>query len=478
MFPPFPQKEAFLLCQKVFNGLREGLFKIEQTSELSEERRDQGVMLGILVCSSEAEPEKKINLLALSGNAKTFRILGDNPLNLTVVPSIVSSEKINQALSQNDYEIHQLTNQINQLKKEAGSQQKSAELKQKRLTLCNQSLEKVNSLYFFHTAGGKVLSLTEILEKSNKGRLAPTGTGDCTAPKLLDYAFSNSYKPLSMCEFFLQIGDIKGITDLSTEEFTGNSTDLSTGLSTKEKICGKLYPPCDERCGLILPEMLGLNILYRDEAICVVNKQSGLLSVPGRGPDKADCIESRLKRLFPDCIQQPAVHRLDMETSGLLILAFTKEAHRELNKQFEAGLVQKEYVALLDGILAQKGIPAEGQMELYFRLDVDNRPHQIWDEVYGKKAVTQWQILDVEKYHSPDGQTKNVTRIRFIPHTGRTHQLRLASADSHGFGVPIIGDTLYGKCLPGERLMLHAKKISFIHPVSGERMNFTCNEDF
>ena len=94
-------------------------------------------------------------------------------------------------------------------------------------------------------------------------------------------------------------------------------------------------------------------------------------------------------------------------------------------------------------------------MELYFRLDIENRPHQIWDSVYGKKAITEWKILDVEKYLSPLENKKNVTRVLFIPHTGRTHQLRLASADSHGFGVPIIGDTLYGHCEPDERLMLH-----------------------
>jgi tRNA pseudouridine32 synthase/23S rRNA pseudouridine746 synthase len=241
-----------------------------------------------------------------------------------------------------------------------------------------------------------------------------------------------------------------------------------------------LTPPCDERCGILLPAMLGLRILYRDDAICVVNKQSGLLSVPGRGEDKQDCIESRFRRLFGDKVEikQPAVHRLDMETSGIMILVFTKEAHRELNRQFEAKEVQKEYVALLDGVLPKMGIAPHGTMELFFRLDVDNRPHQIWDAENGKSAVTEWQILGVERYHAPDGTTRNVTRVLFMPHTGRTHQLRLASSDSHGFGCPIIGDTLYGHCDEGERLMLHAKKISFTHPLTGERMIFECEPEF
>ena len=110
--------------------------------------------------------------------------------------------------------------------------------------------------------------------------------------------------------------------------------------------------------------------------------------------------------------------------------------------------------------------------------DVDNRPHQIWDEVYGKKAITEWNVLDVEKYTAPDGSRRDVTRIQYIPHTGRTHQLRLVSADSHGFGMPIIGDTLYGRCEPGERLMLHAKKITFPHPRTGEKVTFECKEPF
>ena len=226
--------------------------------------------------------------------------------------------------------------------------------------------------------------------------------------------------------------------------------------------------------------MLGLRILYQDEAICVVNKQSGLLSVPGRGEDKQDCIESRFRRPFGDRVEivQPAVHRLDMETSGIMILAFTKEAHREMNRQFEAKEVHKEYVALLDGVLPKKGIAKHGQMELFFRLDVDNRPHQIWDAENGKSAVTEWEILGVERYHAPDGTTRNATRVKFMPHTGRTHQLRLASADNHGFGTPIIGDTLYGKCDEGERLMLHAQKIEFTHPTTKERMTIECAPEF
>ena len=244
------------------------------------------------------------------------------------------------------------------------------------------------------------------------------------------------------------------------------------GRDTKNKTNGTSYPPCDERCGYILPSILGVEILYRDNDIIVVNKESGLLSVPGRGEDKADCVEARVQALFPDVIQQPAVHRLDMETSGILVLARNKEAHKNLEMQFAAGMVHKKYEALLDGIL--KGRP-EGHIELKFRLDLDNRPHQIYDEENGNIGITDWKKLGVEKWTNPEtGEIKTVTKVLFEPKTGRTHQLRLASSHEKGLGIPILGDSLYGKCKPGERLMLHACEIEFKHPKSGEIMKF-CN---
>ena len=207
-------------------------------------------------------------------------------------------------------------------------------------------------------------------------------------------------------------------------------TEMFYGRDSGYRICGKTYGPCDERCALILPEILGLNILYRDDSIIVVNKQSGLLSVPGRGPEKQDCVVNRFRRLFPEAILQPSVHRLDMETSGLLVLAFTEDAHRNMNRQFENREVKKEYIAVVDGKLPENFAP-DGQMELFFRVDIENRPHQIWDAVHGKNAVTEWHRIGEESYTAPDGSKRCVTRIKFIPHTGRTHQLRLAAADSH-----------------------------------------------
>lgn len=430
-------------------------------------------MLGVLVCTDENG--KSTALAALSGTTKTLRItknvlcihehseaktesVRSETMSITVVPPIVSAEKIADALRENDELIHKLTEKIVCVK--SSDSEKTApildKLRAERKKLCATSLKNVFALYTFFCIDGKKRNLSEICAEYNKSNLPPTGTGECCAPKLLDYAFRRHMHPISLAETIFP----------------------AKKDANEQKNAVRLVPPCDERCGILLPALLGLRILYRDDDIIVVNKQPGLLSVPGRGEDKQDCIESRVKRLFPHCIAQPAVHRLDMETSGILILAFTKEAHRTLSKQFEQKEVEKKYIALLDGIPAKKGIANHGHMELFFRLDIENRPRQIWDRENGKRAVTEWHILNIERYTDPDGKTRNAARILFMPHTGRTHQLRLAAADSHGFGIPIIGDSLYGTRADGERLMLHARNITFTHPTSGKRITIECAEDF
>lgn len=487
MFPPFDEEKAFLILEKIIAGLDSGLVKRLQLAKESEERKSHGIMIGAAICEDsvcEGEKKREIILCTVSGITQklefsdefekkllslSFRMAHDQPQNHTnsnipceppktafiFVEPIVSPEKINDAIKKNDYEIHELTKKINALKskrKISDNKYKSMSdeekcLSEKRLKLCDESLNSVFSLYSFHCADGKIRTLNQIcgINITNEKKLPPTGTGDCSAPKLLDFAFKNNYKVLSLCEVFY-------------------------GKDNATKVSGKKYPPCDERCGLILPSILGLKIIYRDQELVVLEKPSGLLSVPGRGEDKQDCVVSRFKRLFPDAIEQPSVHRLDMETSGLMVLARTKETHRDLNRQFEQKEVYKEYEALLSGTIPDE--KASGTLELYFRLDVENRPHQIWDEVYGKKAITEYHKIREEEYISPSGKKIVASRIKFIPHTGRTHQLRLASADFHGLNIPIIGDTLYGKCEKGERLMLHATVLEFTNPKTGKRMHF------
>lgn len=444
MFPPFDEEKAFSVLQKIVALLDSGTAQRFQLSKESKERKNHGIMIGAAVCKDKENRE--VVLCTLSGITRKL-IFSDN--SFIFVEPIVPQEKINAAIQKNDKEIHELTEKINALKanrKISENKYKSMTneetlLSEKRLKLCNESLNQVYKLYDFHCFDGKTRNLLEIC----KDKLPPTGTGDCSAPKLIDFAFKNNLKIISLCEVYY-------------------------GKENKTKKQGEKYSPCDERCGLILPAMLGLKIIYRDKELVVVEKPSGLLSVPGRGENKQDCVVSRFRKLFPDAIEQPSVHRLDMETSGLMVLARTKETHRALNRQFEEKQVYKEYEALLSDTIPDEN--KNGTLELYFRLDIENRPHQIWDSINGKKAITEYHVIDEEPYISPSGNKIIASRVKFIPHTGRTHQLRLASTDSHGLNVPIIGDTLYGKCEKGERLMLHATVLEFTHPTTGERMRF------
>jgi len=200
-------------------------------------------------------------------------------------------------------------------------------------------------------------------------------------------------------------------------------------------------------------------IIHEDPLFVVVDKPSGLLSVPGLGPENQDCVVSRIKALYPGCIEFPSVHRLDQDTSGLLVVARTAEAHRNLSIQFMEKLVGKRYIALVDGVVKE----TSGVIELFFRLDPDNRPYQVYDPEGGKKGITRWRNLGVE-----DGKT----RIEFMPQTGRTHQLRLHSAHEKGLGYPIVGDRLYGTGTQPGQLKLHASVLRFRHPETRKSMEF------
>lgn len=448
MFPPFPQESARHYCQRLISLIEKGTVLLKQCGRESLERKGQGLMIGALVCwEKTGRSGRRVLLYAVSGNNKELELnkTASNPFveKTIFVPSIVSSDKIEAALQENDLKIHELTERINKLTVVSKTLPERKALIAERRVLTDESLRKVFSLYNFTCFDQRKVTLDEIIKKHG-GHLPPTGTGDCCAPKLLSYAFANGLEPVSMDEVYY-------------------------GRDTVHKKNGISYEPCDERCGFILPSIIGLEILYCDKDLVVVNKPSGLLSVPGKGEDKKDCVEARLRRLFSQAPEQPAVHRLDMETSGILICALNPEAHRNLNEQFAAGQVHKKYIALLDGILHGK---PEGRTELPFRLDTDNRPHQIYDKINGKIGITEWKKI---------GVFSGLTRIEFSPLTGRTHQLRLAAScpvEKGGLGIPIAGDSLYGTCHEGQRLMLHASEINFRHPVSGREMHITCEPDF
>ena len=202
-----------------------------------------------------------------------------------------------------------------------------------------------------------------------------------------------------------------------------------------------------------------ISILYAEHNFVVVDKPPKFLSVPGRGPDMDDCVVARVRDLFSHARGPISVHRLDVETSGLMVLALTRETHRQLSMQFEQRNVGKRYTALLGGHVKKE----KGHIELAFSLDWPNRPKRVYDPEKGKLGITDWEVVNIET---------ESTRVTFYPITGRTHQLRVHAAHELGIGHPIIGDTLYGNEELGDRLMLHSSHLSFDHPNTGQRLCF------
>lgn len=208
-----------------------------------------------------------------------------------------------------------------------------------------------------------------------------------------------------------------------------------------------------------------VRIVHEDRDFVVVEKASGFLSVPGRGPEKSDCVCARVRERYPECIPNPEVHRLDMDTSGLMVLALNADTHRTLSEQFRLRRTRKRYTALLDGELEAEG----GTIELKFRLDLENRPRQIHDAEEGKLGVTHWERVSTES---------GLTRVLFVPVTGRTHQLRVHAAHELGLGIPIVGDPLYGRGTGPGQLKLHACELGFKHPRTGDSISFQSNPPF
>lgn len=306
--------------------------------------------------------------------------------------------------------------------------------------------------YTFLNQEKKEKSLAEIF----KDVIPPAGSGECAAPKLLQYAFLHNLKPIAMAEFWW-----------------GDSP------KSEVRVHGNFYPACRGKCKPILGHMLEgietdpnpmlentafgqvLETIYEDEAIVIINKPAEFLSVPGKNVQ--DSVQFRLQLKYPDATGPLTVHRLDMSTSGLMLIAKTKEHHEFLQRQFIKRKVKKRYTALLDGIIADD----EGVIDLPLRVDLDDRPRQLVCYEHGKNAVTKWKVIE---------RKDAKTLIHFFPITGRTHQLRVHSAHPLGLNTPIVGDDLYGK--KGERLHLHAALIEFVHPVSREVVYFEKEADF
>ncbi|MBD1828910.1 pseudouridine synthase [Microcoleus vaginatus GB1-A2] len=341
-------------------------------------------------------------------------------------------------------------------------------LKQRRKELSRELQTQMHAAYTLVNFLGTSRSLSSLMPTNS----IPTGTGDCCAPKLLHCAAVNNLKPLAMAEFWW--GPPSG--DKIQGEFYGACGDrcqplmgfLLSGLAQNpivsninEGVTGGLdSPPTSNNfyCATgILQITRMLPIIYEDKWLVAVNKLTGLLSVPGRYLENQDSVLSRLRNLFPDSFDLTAVHRLDWETSGILLLARDKETSRQLRQQFEKKQVHKVYEAVLSGTVNVD----TGTIDLPLWGDPENRPYQQVNWECGKPSVTRFQVMAREGNH---------TRIEFWPLTGRTHQLRVHAADVRGLGIPILGDRLYGCRAAANRLHLHARELSFEHPQLGERL--------
>ena len=360
-----------------------------------------------------------------------------------------------QLIKESQRERYQLKELSNQWKKKLSDikvqldeyQEQISTLKNQRRILSAQLQEKLFQEYRILNSKNTYKDLIELFSNKTDG-IPPSGAGDCAAPKLLQFALQNNLKPVSMAEFWW-------------------------GASPKSevRVHENYYPACKSKCEPILNFMLEgieleenpllnpknevteLEIIYEDDFLLVVNKPANFLSVPGKS--KLKSVYDIIKANYPLADGPLIVHRLDMATSGLLLVAKTLAIYHDLQSQFIKRTIQKRYVALLNGKIEQN----EGIIDLPIRPDIEDRPRQLVCFEYGKKATTKFEVIE---------QKENKTLIYFYPITGRTHQLRIHAAHQLGLNAPIVGDELYGSS--SSRLHLHAESLEFEHPISKKRI--------
>ena len=328
-------------------------------------------------------------------------------------------------------------------------------LRENRKTLSAGLQNRLFDEYNFINTEGTKRSLRSIFKETPQG-IPPSAAGECAAPKLLQYAFLNKLKPITMAEFWW-------------------------GAEPKSAIRKHkhFYPSCQSKCFPILNHMLTglavdenpllknlakdkeIEIVYEDDVLVVLNKPSDLLSVPGK--NIKDCVLNRMISRYPNASGPLIVHRLDMATSGIMLIAKTKEAHDHLQQQFIKRTITKRYTAILDGVIDK----SSGIIDLPLRVDLDDRPRQLVCYKYGKSSRTRFEVVGIEN---------EKTRIHFYPITGRTHQLRVHASHFKGLNTPIIGDDLYGT--KETRLKLHAAYIAFKHPKTNKQVRYNAIENF
>ena len=354
----------------------------------------------------------------------------------------IKSKKWREEIKLAEQKVNEFQNKINTLKK-------------LRAQTSNNLQQWLFEQYNFLNAQGESKNLLEIFKEFN-GMIPPGGSGECAAPKLFQFAYLHKLQPITFAEFW-----------------------WGKEPSSEIRKHKQFYPSCRSKCEPILSHMLqglaveenpmlknpaegkSIKVIYEDPYLAVIHKPYEFLSVPGK--NIADSVYGRVKELYPNATGPIMVHRLDMSTSGLMLIAKDKKTHENLQKQFLDKTIQKRYVALLEGEVIEK----EGEIVLPLRVDLDNRPQQLVCYEYGKSAKTKFEVIGVDN---------GITKVFFYPVTGRTHQLRVHAAHSDGLNCPIKGDDLYGT--RSDRLYLHAQQIEFYHPVKRERISIEDEWEF
>lgn len=392
----------------------------------------EGKMLGVLAAADRTG--KAVTLYAFSGLAGGKSVMDG------FVPPVADLTAPDGHFKREEARISALSRKISETEEAEGPSGAVVQaLKVQRKAMSDELQKWIFSNFTVMNGLGEKRSVLDIF--ADCGLVPPGGTGDCAAPKLLNHAFLNGLTPVAMGEFWY-------------------------GRNTPGKEHGKFYPSCSGKCGPLLRWMLkGVDVcdpyaaagctepqtIYEDEHLLAVEKPAGLICVPGKDGSKS----------LAEMIPQPSwpVHRLDMDTSGVMLFAKTPRAYREMQRMFENREVEKEYAAIVENRAGLKD-GDEGVICLPLRPDIENRPVQIPDMEHGKPASTEYHVEEC----FPESGT---AAVRFRPHTGRTHQIRVHSSSREGLGCPIAGDLLYGGKYR-DRMMLHALSVRFRHPVTGE----------
>ncbi len=433
----------------------------------------QGKMLGVLVYS-------RVPLLYICAYSGVINGLEDP--DHFFVPPVYDLQNPEDFYLQKDAEITAINHEIADLEKHTESalqgvaasktiKDQVAALKQRRKALSINLQQEIFAHFSFSDTHGRYKNIVQLFSEAKRG-LPPGGSGECAAPRLLQYAYEHNLKPLELAEFWY-------------------------GASPKSvlRVHGQFYPSCIEKCSPILRYMTegieagqapeaesprpidSLKILYEDDYLLAVEKPAGVLSVPGKVA--GDSVETWLHQRYPEVKGPMLVHRLDQSTSGILLAAKNAQIHKSLQQDFETRNIHKEYLAVLDGQLKSRC----GVIDLPICPNPDDRPRQIVDFLFGKRAITLFERVESRSQAESSAQlannssllTSHSSLVRFTPLTGRTHQLRLHAASPFGLGLPIVGDTIYnGSAFP--RLLLHAYRITFTHPMTEQTINITSNE--